>query len=450
MVGTTAREFRRSPRKNRHQFEEEDRSSLEMPALASKATKKERDWRDDLVGIPIRKKGADGSWRNGIIVSVKSYVKVKYRGTTEMERIPIGEALELWMVAHQMYKIPSLLPHRRNPFLFQRGRNSKPYSLSQFIELLHYAEQAHGGASIEELEASKLVEKKPNSNTSEIYGRMLPGATDKIFREFMNLQSMHTLIDIGHGIGNSCLQAAYTVGCTTRGIECHKTRNYVSQVLALRLEDAVQIHKERDKMKFTPGSISFRHGDLQDYKHRKFLTKDITHIFFDNWNGVFNGERGNYANLERYVAAWFAASPEGTIMITVSPLRSALGCLPLKEAILARQKLGLPIQQATDASFYEVEEFDLGPVNEVYSFAAGVADPNMKPQICCYLYLRTHQQSEGASFLCNNPQCKKAMDATPVEAIHYEEIKRKGKVEKAAVIGGCDCGISDRVLRMRY
>ena len=180
------------------------------------------------------------------------------------------------------------------------------------------------------------------------------------------------------------------------------------------------------------------------------MTKEITHIFFDNYNGIFSGERGLAENLERYVAALFASAPEGTIMITMSPLRASLGCKPLKEAIQTRKRLGLPVPQATDASFYEVEEFNLGPINDVYSFAAGYSETE-KTQIKCHLYLRTQQQTKEASFFCNNSDCKMAQAAKPIEAIHFEASNSKGcdNNEKAAVIGSCSCRVSDRVLRMR-
>lgn len=202
------------------------------------------------------------------------------------------------------------------------------------------------------------------------------------------------------------------------------------------------------RQKFSPGSITYRHGYLQDPQHRDFLTTDVTHIFFDNYNGIFSGFRGLAENLERYVAALFAGAPEGTIMITMSPLRASLGCKPLKEAIHTRHRFGLPVPEATDASFYEVEEFNLGPINDVYSFAAGYAETE-QAQVKCYLYLRTHQQTKRASFLCNNPQCKMAQEATPIEAVHFETAKKGGNTHNAAVIGACCCGVSDKALRMR-
>jgi hypothetical protein len=46
----------------------------------------------------------------------------------------------------------------------------------------------------------------------------------------------------------SCLQAAYTVGCNARGIECHKSRNAVAQILSIRLSEVALIHQNRDGM----------------------------------------------------------------------------------------------------------------------------------------------------------------------------------------------------------
>lgn len=55
------------------------------------------------------------------------------------------------------------------------------------------------------------------------YGRMLPGSTDMIF-QLMQLHRDDIFLDIGAGIGNSCLQAAYTRGCEARGIEVIENR----------------------------------------------------------------------------------------------------------------------------------------------------------------------------------------------------------------------------------
>ena len=41
----------------------------------------------------------------------------------------------------------------------------------------------------------------------------------------------HIFADFGHGIGNACLQASYTIGCQSKGIELVNARFYVSEAL---------------------------------------------------------------------------------------------------------------------------------------------------------------------------------------------------------------------------
>jgi precorrin-6B methylase 2 len=35
----------------------------------------------------------------------------------------------------------------------------------------------------------------------------------------LRLERHEVFLDVGHGAGNTCLQAAYTIGCEARGIE---------------------------------------------------------------------------------------------------------------------------------------------------------------------------------------------------------------------------------------
>ncbi|CAB9508326.1 expressed unknown protein [Seminavis robusta] len=427
-----------------------------------------------LVGVPIRKHFSPGIWCNGVIINVKAkskkskkrgilkYCTIRYYHNNnllvekEQEDLRIDETLDLWIIAYEMFHIPpAIRTTLSTPTLFQHYNHhhtndpktsAAPYTLNQFLQLLAYTEQVHGGATMEDMESSRLIQIKPHSTATEVYGRMLPHAMDKILRHYFCLKPTDSVVDIGHGIGNSCLQAAYTIGCKARGIECDKARNAVAQILARRLQDAVHTHQTRDGMTFTPGSVLFRHGNLQDLEHQEFLSTDLTHIFFDNWNGVFSGERGNAKNLERYVAAWFAAAPEGTVMCTVSPLRAALGCLPLAEALKIRQQRNLALtthEEMNLASYYTVADFELGTLASVYNFGG---DEKGKTQVRCYRYVRTRQNRSMAVFLCNNPLCDKAKRGIPIEAIQLEE-SPDGK--QGAVIGACECRVSDRVLRRK-
>ena len=42
--------------------------------------------------------------------------------------------------------------------------------------------------------------------------------------QLLRLERQDIFLDVGHGIGNACLQAAYTVGCEARGIEVVQDR----------------------------------------------------------------------------------------------------------------------------------------------------------------------------------------------------------------------------------
>ena len=188
-----------------------------------------------------------------------------------------------------------------------------------------------------------------------------------------------------------------------------------------------------------------QNGSLEDAAHHAFLTDRVTHIFFDNWNGVFSGERADAPNLERYVAALFAACPEGTILCTVSPLRSTLGCLPLAEANRVRNTKGLA--QSENASYYELEESDLGTISSVYSFSEGNNNTEM---IRLYRYERTKQATTTAgkaSFMCNNPLCERAKRGDIIPAV--DEIAFQRTEGEAVVVQACSCGVSERVLRKR-
>ena len=40
-----------------------------------------------------------------------------------------------------------------------------------------------------------------------------------ILEKVLKVDKTQVFLDIGHGLGSTCLQAAYTIGCEARGIE---------------------------------------------------------------------------------------------------------------------------------------------------------------------------------------------------------------------------------------
>jgi precorrin-6B methylase 2 len=60
----------------------------------------------------------------------------------------------------------------------------------------------------------------------------------------LRLKRLDVFLDVGHGVGNFCLQAAYCTGCEARGIEVVRDRYNVSlqfmtdlQQMASQLDD---------------------------------------------------------------------------------------------------------------------------------------------------------------------------------------------------------------------
>lgn len=65
--------------------------------------------------------------------------------------------------------------------------------------------------------------------------------------QIMNLQPTDIFIDLGHGIGNATLQAAYTRGCESRGIEMLQDRCFIADRFKERLAEIKHLlHEERD------------------------------------------------------------------------------------------------------------------------------------------------------------------------------------------------------------
>lgn len=62
----------------------------------------------------------------------------------------------------------------------------------------------------------------------------------------MNLSKEHVFVDLGHGIGNACLQASYTIGCRSRGIELVDSRFYVSEAFHRSLAKVTQDMRLKD------------------------------------------------------------------------------------------------------------------------------------------------------------------------------------------------------------
>ena len=240
-------------------------------------------------------------------------------------------------------------------------------------------------------------------------------------------------LDIGHGIGNTCIQAAYTVGCEARGIEVVFGRNSVAEVF----RDNLQAQVAENPHPRIVGDVKLRHGRLEDPEHQEFLTKGVTRAYVNNFNGVF-AERSTKGNqkwfLDDYCAGLFALMGPGAMMVTLHPL--SLG--PTRsEANDTRRRRGL--SESENSSFYEVEKVLLGRACDTVKW--NQRSGNTK-NLYVYKYTRVEQANEDgkAYFLCCNPACKFATDAVPIPATTQNE-------ENRTVINHCECRVTTKTLR---
>lgn len=241
-------------------------------------------------------------------------------------------------------------------------------------------------------------------------------------------------LDIGHGIGNTCMHVAFTVGCEARGIEVVYSRNSIATAF---LDNLMGQHRQFGYSRIA-GEIKFRHGRLEDEIHREFLTSGVTKAVVNNFNGVF-AERSvknkSLWFLDDYCAGIFALMAPGTSMVTLHPL--SLGP-SLEQANAARRKHKLP--ESSNASFYSVEQVVLGKACDTVKWNQKSGNENL---IQVYKYTRLQQKAgSDAVFLCCNPQCMLATESVPIRATTFND-------EGRCVINRCECGVAAKMLRHR-
>mmetsp|Transcript_20343 Transcript_20343/g.30981 ORF Transcript_20343/g.30981 Transcript_20343/m.30981 type:complete len:248 (+) Transcript_20343:108-851(+) len=222
-----------------------------------------------------------------------------------------------------------------------------------------------------------------------------------------------TFLDIGHGIGNVSLQAAFVIGCEARGIEVINSRHTVAEIFKLDLETQLKVIEERDRKQHQVGRVSLRHGSLTDPAQETFLTHGVDVIFVNNAFGVF-GERScrqGRHSLHAHIARLFALSQPFTKMVTLDPIYEVGSDLGETNSIRARRQLPM----STTSSYFTLEVKVLG--TQVVSWS----DLEVK----VYIYTRTFQenvdQSQGASFLCCNPACKLAQHVVAIPVVRSRE-----------------------------
>jgi cyclopropane fatty-acyl-phospholipid synthase-like methyltransferase len=73
-------------------------------------------------------------------------------------------------------------------------------------------------------------------------------AEKNLLVNILQLNEHDIFLDFGHGIGNICIQAAYTIGCEARGIELVQERNLISKKVLAEMSNLNTTRMNEDKM----------------------------------------------------------------------------------------------------------------------------------------------------------------------------------------------------------
>lgn len=65
-----------------------------------------------------------------------------------------------------------------------------------------------------------------------------------LFSDVLMLDKSDIFVDFGHGLGNLCLQAAYTIGCEARGVEIVPERHFFAEKFSHSLKQQNQFMRD--------------------------------------------------------------------------------------------------------------------------------------------------------------------------------------------------------------
>jgi hypothetical protein len=274
---------------------------------------------------------------------------------------------------------------------------------------------------------------------------MMPVGIDRIFR-FMDLSKNDVFFDIGSGIGTLSLQAAYTIGCHSVGLEFLEGRHAAAIDLRKYVKTRV---KSWCRVKGRQASVDFVRADAKTPAGAKVFSDAISIVnssgtgafkaFLNNFDGVL-GDRSDCAfdgtSLEHYVSGQFASWPVGSQLVTISPL-FCLGT-PLERALAELERIGVTTGDASHSSFFTVEEMTVGPQNEVASWSS---KSGCKNEIVAYKYTRIAQAGlEWSAFRCLNRLCPVAKSGEPITAFKFDD-------NSLPLVNTCACGYKPKPRR---
>lgn len=131
-----------------------------------------------------------------------------------------------------------------------------PVPFPDFLEMWKAVEEDDGWetSQFEETNAFRRANTKISDQDTDghnqvkaQYGRISFQATRAIFKHIAKLKYFQVFLDIGHGVGNTVLQAAYTVGSESCGIELVALRHERAEVYREKLQEHNDlINRKRD------------------------------------------------------------------------------------------------------------------------------------------------------------------------------------------------------------
>jgi Histone methylation protein DOT1 len=318
-----------------------------------------------------------------------------------------------------------------------------------------------------------LTQQESAEQESAQYGRLLYPATQRILTQVLKIRknSRHDVfVDFGSGLANTVLQAAFTRGVESKGIEIADHRHAVSCVYKIKLLELAtkKAADDDDYQDKKPGKITLQKGRIESKASRDYLINPgrVTKAICNNFNGVFGfrsarpGVKDGY-NIDDYVSGLFFLMQEGSILVTFYPLK--LG--PSRQEVNAlRRKAGLA--ESPNAACYDMEDIVLGQARHVVSWSEGGGNEKL---IHLYKYTRVVQTGKPtpdannkdnnddsnihnrAVLMCSSPSCRHFKEGTLYPATKFYEHTPPGRTRpvQRVVINACECGYVAKISRTR-
>jgi hypothetical protein len=108
------------------------------------------------------------------------------------------------------------------------------YTLSEYTNMFERASDDFALSKIEYSSTFRSAKGNVDAfshQSNAIYGRIQTTAAHYLLNSIAQLTPRSVICDLGHGIGNLIIQAAYTIGCECRGIELISARHSVAEAL---------------------------------------------------------------------------------------------------------------------------------------------------------------------------------------------------------------------------